>query len=106
MRYTLILGLLWCSMSVALGQPAPGNGFGRFGRVNDDGLLTLNVSPTGFVTPPFAPPLRVQFGDGTGQASVTSLNPTEKVLQLTGGGEGAPSQVRYKVVHINTRDLE
>ncbi|MBC8104760.1 MAG: hypothetical protein H7Z41_19470 [Cytophagales bacterium] len=83
--------------------PVEGKGeaaFGRFGRIHEDGLLTLNVSPEGFETP-LGGKLRVRWGDGRTPitSTVVHLDPTEKRLSLSGGGDGAPTMVRYSLLY-------
>ena len=73
--------------------------FGRFGRFNDDGLLTLNVSPHGFAAPPTNTPLQVTFGQGKAQAIVTAIDTTGKVLRLANGGPDEPTQLRYTLLY-------
>lgn len=75
------------------------DGFGRFGRINEDGLLTLLVTPTHFETFPTEPDLRGTFGLGTGTASVVSLDATQKTLAISGGSPGEPSQIRYTLLY-------
>lgn len=72
--------------------------FGRFGRYHDDGLLTLNVSPTGFQTVE-PKPLRVEFVDPGGVASVAAIDSTQKRLRLAEGGPGAPRELRYSLLY-------
>jgi hypothetical protein len=74
-------------------------GFGRFGRLNDDGLLTLNVSPSGFTTVPPMRPLEIRFADEGVRARVSRISATEKVILLLDGGEGSPKSVRYTLLY-------
>lgn len=74
-------------------------GFGRFGRLNEDGLLTLNVTPTGFSTAPPMTPFEVRFATEQPKVLVARLDPTEKVLRLSGGGEGSPSLLRWTLLY-------
>ena len=75
--------------------------YGRFGRFHEDGLLTTNVHPRGFTLLGTNPELNIRWGDpkATLSAVVTSINPTEKILAVEGGGAGAPSQIRYTLVY-------
>ncbi|GAB4459251.1 MAG: hypothetical protein OHK0029_21580 [Armatimonadaceae bacterium] len=80
-------------------------GFGRFGRIHEEGLLTLNVSPEGFAFPPSVSGVRFFWGKkGQGKPSVQvlSLNPTEKRLRCTyaaNAAPGAPSEVRFSLLY-------
>ncbi len=75
--------------------------YGRFGRFHEDGLLTTNVHPRGFTLLGTNPELNIRWGDPKAALSavVTSINPTEKILAVEGGGAGAPSQIRYTLVY-------
>jgi len=75
--------------------------YGRFGRFHEDGLLTTNVHPRGFTLLGTNPELNIRWGDPKAALSavVTSINPTEKILSIDGGGVGAPSQIRYTLVY-------
>lgn len=75
--------------------------YGRFGRFHEDGLLTTNVHPRGFALLGTNPELNIRWGDPKAALSavVTSINPTEKILSIDGGGVGAPSQIRYTLVY-------
>ena len=90
--FSTLTGLCPARGQVVGSRPFPA-GFGRFGRFNDDGLLTLNVSPQGFSTPPEVNTLNAQFGNGTARATVTQIDQTQKTLALTGGGPGAPVKI-------------
>ena len=93
----LLLFLAACATPPAHAQTdAPG--FGRWGRLNDDGLLTVNVSPNGFETTGDNA-LRVRWaGDTLPAPRVTRLDPTEKRLSLAGAGAGSPLAVRYTLL--------
>ena len=75
--------------------------YGRFGRFHEDGLLTTNVHPRGFTLLGTNPELNVRWGDPKAPLSavVRSINPTEKILAVEGGGAGAPSIIRYTLVY-------
>ncbi|MEY3602826.1 MAG: hypothetical protein RL169_2070, partial [Armatimonadota bacterium] len=75
--------------------------YGRFGRFHEDGLLTTNVHPRGFTLLGTNPELNIRWGDPKAALSavVSSINPTEKILAVEGGGVGAPSQIRYTLVY-------
>jgi|GEM_PF-1071495 len=75
--------------------------YGRFGRFHEDGLLTTNVHPRGFTLLGTNPELNVRWGDPKAPLSavVRSINPTEKILAIEGGGAGAPSIIRYTLVY-------
>lgn len=75
--------------------------YGRFGRFHEDGLLTTNVHPRGFSVLGTNPELNIRWGDPKAALSavVTSINPTEKILAVEGGGVGAPSSIRYTLVY-------
>ncbi|MFM7320049.1 MAG: hypothetical protein ACKO5K_00815 [Armatimonadota bacterium] len=75
--------------------------FGRFGRVHDDGLLTVGVTPRGFDSLPGSVPFHVRWGDPMAPlaAVVPTINPTEKTLAIEGGGDGAPTMVRYTLLY-------
>jgi hypothetical protein len=83
--------------------PSAGSQFGRFGRINDDGLLTLNVTPAGFETPPNNRygTLKVAFGaaDARVDARVTRIDPTEKRIALSRGFAGSPTALRYTLLY-------
>ncbi len=75
--------------------------FGRFGRVHDDGLSTVAVTPRGFDSLPGAVEFHVRWGDPTAPlaAVVPEIDPTEKRLAIDGGGDGAPTLVRYTLLY-------
>jgi hypothetical protein len=75
--------------------------YGRFGRFHEDGLLTTNVHPRGFTLLGTNPELNIRWGDPKAPLSavVNSINPTEKILAIDGGGVGAPSSIRYTLVY-------
>ncbi len=75
--------------------------YGRFGRFHEDGLLTTNVHPRGFTLLGTNPELNIRWGDPKAPLSavVSSINPTEKILAIDGGGVGAPSSIRYTLVY-------
>ena len=75
--------------------------YGRFGRFHEDGLLTTNVHPRGFALLGTNPELNIRWGDPKAPLSavVRSINPTEKILTIEGGGAGAPSIIRYTLVY-------
>lgn len=98
----LLSSVLLLLPAVLSAQSAPYNTFrqfGRFGRFNDDGLLTLNVSPQGFATPPTNTPLHVAFGDSRAQTTVASIDTTGKILRITGGGPDEPTLLRYTLLY-------
>lgn len=78
--------------------------YGRFGRFHEDGLLTTNVHPRGFSVLGTNPELNIRWGDPKAALSavVTSINPTEKILAVEGGGVGAPAA---SATHWYTPDL-
>ena len=94
-----LLALALFSSPLRAQTQSPPVGFGRFGRINEDGLLTLNVTPHGFSIPGMFSPLEVQFGEGKGKASVVSLNATEKRLKIENGSEGEPTEIRYSLLY-------
>ena len=95
-----LIALTSISVSSSFAQTqVPTPGFGRFGRINEDGLLTLNVTPHGFSVPGMFERLDAQFGDGTGTASVISLDTTGKRLKITNGSEGEPTEIRYSLLY-------
>ncbi len=93
------LGLSLLPASTPAQTQSPPTGFGRFGRINDDGLLTLNVTPHGFRVPEMFTPLEIQFGDGKGTASVLSLDSTGKRLRIENGSEGEPAEIHYSLLY-------
>lgn len=103
----LLLRLLTFSLFFALpvvlrAQAAPGSDrsqFGRFGRFNDDGLLTLNVTPHGFAAPPTAAPMQITYGEGRARAKVIAIGTTGKTLRLSGGSADEPTQLRYTLLY-------
>ena len=70
-------------------------GFGRFGRFHDDGLLTLNIFPDRAE----ATGLTLRFASAGVTPTVQSINSTAKVLALPGGGEGDATHVRYTLLY-------
>ncbi len=89
-------------MIAAVGGMAPAaapEGFGRFGRFNDDGLLTLNVEPYRFQSAAPSNGVTVSFGSSSTVATVGSIDTSAKVLNLSGGGAGAPTSVRYTLLY-------
>lgn len=89
------IGALVAIASMAAAQ-AP-TGFGRFGRTNDDGLLTLNVSPHRFTMDYSS--FSGAWADVAATATVESINPTQKTLALASGGAFAPERVRYSLLY-------
>jgi hypothetical protein len=98
-RFLAVFVLLLSAVSSAAAQSF--REFGRFGRLHDDGLLTLNVTPQGFSIAPTAGNVRFVWGNGGTpiRARVTKLDSTEKRLALTGGGSGAPTAIRYTLLY-------
>jgi hypothetical protein len=74
-------------------------GFGRFGGSNEDGLLTVNVSPAGFRTAGAGATLDFQFADPGVIARVRYVTPTEKTILLSEGGDGAPVRMRSTILY-------
>lgn len=74
-------------------------GFGRFGRENTDGLLTLNVTPDRLEMPSPVSGFTVRIAPATVTSSVVSIDQTAKVLSLTGGGTGSAISVRYTLLY-------
>lgn len=83
MRWALLLAGFG---SIGTAAPFPFDGFGRFGRVHGDGLLTFNVSPTGFETIGGSKRLALTWGD-QGITEVKSIDGVEKWLTSPSGGQ-------------------
>jgi len=93
--FLLVITSLW----MISGNPAIPDGFGRFGRFHDDGLLTLNVTPFDFETPSPLNGLKIAYlADGAG-VELVSIDSTHKTLRVTGGGEGAPEFLHYTLLY-------
>ncbi len=67
--------------------------FGRFGRDHQDGLLTLNVSTTGFRTPPTCGEIAVTWPD-PGPATAKALSSRGKTVLFKNARPGAPISYR------------
>lgn len=74
-------------------------GFGRFGRENDDGLLTLNVSPDRIDLPSPVSGFSIRMAAASVTPTVSSIDQTAKVLALSGGGSGSPTSVRHTLLY-------
>ncbi len=83
----------------AVSSAARFDGFGRFGREFDDGLLTVNVSPDRLEMPSPVTAFSVKWGSATTTATVVSVDQTAKVLALSGAGVSAPSRVRQTLLY-------
>lgn len=90
----LMLNALWAIQ----GEPSVPQGFGRFGRYHDDGLLTLNVNAYQCESPFPMTKWTIRFADASVAASVASINQTEKVLNLSDGGTGSPTSLRLSLL--------
>ncbi|HPB30605.1 MAG TPA: hypothetical protein PLB62_04035, partial [Candidatus Sumerlaeota bacterium] len=93
--FILLASTLWAAQE----PPAPMTGFGRFGRIHDDGLLTLNVKPWEFHSPPPMPPCIVRFADPATTVTVREISPVQKILDLSGGDENSAVSVRYNLLY-------
>lgn len=84
-----------------LNAPVHPQSFGRFGRVHEDGLLTVNVHPRGFSFPATSINFALKWGDPQAPLSavVPKIDPTEKQLAVTGGGDGGPNLIRYSLLY-------
>jgi hypothetical protein len=91
--------LLVSALFSHLATPLKPDGFGRFGRIHDDGLLTLNVSPYGFEAPSPMPSFKVRFADKYEDITVERINFAEKKIKLSGGGSGAPTELFYTLLY-------
>jgi len=67
------------------GASAVPSGFGRFGRYNNDGLLTLNVTPYGFEAPSPMQPLSLRFAQAPAAPSQVMLNGTPVPFEFVSG---------------------
>lgn len=74
-------------------------GFGRFGRENDDGLLTLNVSPDRMELPSPVSGFSIRIAASTVTPTVSSIDQSAKVLVLSGGGPGSATSVRHTLLY-------
>ena len=74
-------------------------GFGRFGRENVDGLLTLNVSPDRMELPPPVSGFSIRIASSTVTPTVSSIDQSAKVLALSGGGAGSATSVRHTLLY-------
>lgn len=81
------------------GEATPPEGFGRFGSINDDGLLTMNVKPYEASIPSVKGDFTIRFASESASAEVLDLSFTGKSIQLTGAGEGSPSRVNYTLLY-------
>lgn len=84
--------------------PSDAAGFGRFGRLFDDGLLTVSVSPSGVATPPQVPGWRLTWAPVTDLRAV-SLNPTAKTVSgrasATDGPDGWHATLLYPGLSVH-----
>lgn len=62
-------------------------GFGRFGRLHEDGLLTLNVTPNSLATANIGPGLGLEW-DKAKSIKVIEIDGTKKTLALMGDSPG------------------
>jgi hypothetical protein len=90
-----MMPLVW----MAFGQPLAPSGFGRFGRINEDGLLTLNITPTGFTSPSPTSTLRGRFGSEQATPVLKDIARTHKTLQLNSGSPGEPTEIHYTLLY-------
>lgn len=81
------------------GEPTAVQGFGRFGRINTDGLLTLNVSTKGFTTPPTRIPITAEWASDEVLTSVISINNTSKRLKILTPSETMPSEIFWSILY-------
>lgn len=95
----LMLAIPLSALWITYAPSAEPQAFGRFGRVHDDGLLTLNVTPAGFTSSPTGRKMTVRFGDGTAAVTVEWISSEEKTLRLEGGGPGAPNRLRWTLLY-------
>jgi hypothetical protein len=100
LRLSACLTLGWCVLALLVPLPARAQfGFGRFGRENTDGLLTLNVTPDRLDAPSPVSGFSVRIAPSTVTSSVVSIDQTAKVLSLAGGGTGSATSVRYTLLY-------
>lgn len=71
-------------------------GFGRFGRVHDDGLLTMRVRPS---EASILWGLRAEWGGEAGAAAVERINPTEKIVLPAAADAASPLGVRCTLLY-------
>ncbi len=74
---------------------APPEGFGRFGRYHDDGLLTLDIWPDRAELSG----ITIRFASSSVVPAVASIDQSAKVLHLPGGSAGDATQVRYTLLY-------
>lgn len=94
-----VISLFLLSGWMLYGQHSPDKGFGRFGQLNDDGLLAVNITPEYFTTPTSRTFVKVQWADDTAKDTVSAISNTGKTISLTDGGAGAPSKVFYTLLY-------
>ena len=95
-----ILGLMLGAVLGTAFRPAGAQeGFGRFGRYNDDGLLTLNIWPDHFNFDGLFCPLSVRFANSDATASVSAINQTRKIVALAGADSSSPDSLHYTLLY-------
>jgi len=90
---------LFSSLWLTYGASSVPTGFGRFGRYNNDGLLTLNVTPYGFEAPSPMTPLSIRFAEGPFKVNVERINPTEKIMEIRSDDPASPKAVHYTLLY-------
>jgi hypothetical protein len=90
-----LVAAMWAITGTVVAQ----DGFGRFGRYNDDGLLTLNIQPDRFNFEGMFCNLEVVFANAGVSASVTAIDTTRKTLSLSGSDSVSPNSVRYTLLY-------
>ena len=81
---------------------APGfsqEGFGRFGRYNDDGLLTLNIEPHFFHFEGMFSEIHVRFANEDVSPDVVYIDTTRKTLNLKNADSTSPDTLYYSLVY-------
>lgn len=96
MRSTGLI-LLACLGSLGFCAPFPFDGFGRFGRFHNDGLLTLNVHPNGFQTVGGTETLEASW-TAKGAPTVASIDGTQKTLRWPATTEGI-QEIQYSLLY-------
>lgn len=95
MMRLIAVSLLLAGTALAPAADLLTEGFGRFGRFNDDGLLTLNVWPDRAEVPG----LTVRFAESGVVPTVTTIDTTMKRLALAPAPAGDATAVVYTLLH-------
>ncbi len=95
-RCNILLLVIIFSASVAAYAK---EGFGRFGRYNDDGLLTLNIWPDHFNFSQMFSTFEVYFANSGVTATVTAIDTSHKMLSLSGADASSPDEVHYTLLY-------